>query len=206
MVYFTSGSLMNFSRATFVLLLAALVLLAAFHFKDRAKQNDYFAEINEVLRELRGQIESQQQALAALESRIQTVHGQPFTSTPTADAALLSPELLNRVLTLLEEQSNALATVQKQLSRIPVESPREGRKLTQAGLDQLRQRHADESQKLKEALDKLESLRLSLSVPDELATMDDGLALYIQSLFLIGSSLRRDNCAISYSGLRRPFS
>lgn len=173
---------MNFSRATFVLLDAALVLMAAVHWKDRTRVQVSSTETQDALSELRGQIESQNQLLAELRLRLAELELHSSVVTPAAIATDAINEPLNLILAMLlamlPQQSNALAMVQGQLPVIPAESPEQRRLRAEANFVILKERYEEQQHKLKSALDQLDALRVSLGVPDEIATLNDPAPAY----------------------------
>ncbi len=161
---------MNFSRATFVLLAAALVLMATLHWRGRTQDRESFEESRNTLNELRAQVESQNQLLTELRRRLaeQELHSPaPATATDAVN------EPLNRILAMLHRQSNALAVVRSQIWVQSTESPEERRERAEAGILILQERYEEQQHKLKSALEQLDALRVSLGVPDEIATLND---------------------------------
>lgn len=165
---------MNFSRATFVLLAAALVLMAAVHWQGRTQDRESIEESRNTLNELRAQVESQNQLLADLRQRIedQEVRCSVLTSAAAGN------EPLNRILAMLHQQSNALAIVQRQMPVVPAESPEQRRLRAEANFVILKERYEEQQHKLKTALEQLDALRVSLGVPDEIAGQNDAAAAY----------------------------
>lgn len=166
---------MNFSRATFVLLAAALVLMVTVHWRGRTQDRDSFNETRNALNELRAQVESQNQLLADLRLRLaeQELHSSaPATATDAVN------EPLNRILAMLRQQSNALAVVQGQMPVVSAESPEERRLRSSIAIADLRDRHAAQQLRLKSALDQLDALQVSLGIPDEIAGQNDAAAAY----------------------------
>lgn len=175
---------MNFSRATFVLLAAALVLMAAVHWKDRTRDQDSFTDTQNAVNELRGQIESQNQLLADLRLRLRLAEQELRSSVapPSATATDAVNEPLNRILAMLHQQSNALAVVRSQIRVPSTESPEERRERAEAGILILQERYEEQQHKLKSALEQLDALRVSLGVPDEIAGQNDTAAAYDSKL------------------------
>lgn len=166
---------MNFSRATFVLLAAALVLMAAAHWQGRTQDRESIKESRNALNELRAQVESQNQLLAELRQRLAE---QELHSPPAATATDAVNEPLRQILAMLHQQSNALAMVQRQMPVVPAESPEQRRLRAEANFVILKERYEEQQQKLKSALEQLDALRISLGVPDEIVRQNDATAAY----------------------------
>ena len=164
---------MNFSRATFVLLAAALALMATVHWKGRTQDRESFNETQNALNELRGQIESQNQLLAELRLQLAEQELRSSVAPPSATATDAVNEPLNQILAMLHQQSNALAVVQGQMPVVSAESPEERRLRSAIAIADLRDRHAAQQLRLKFALDQLDALQVSLGIPDEIAQVKD---------------------------------
>jgi hypothetical protein len=169
---------MNFSRATFVLLAAALVLMAAVHWQGRTQDRESFKESRNALNELRAQVESQNQLLAELRLRLAEQELRSSVAPPSATATDAVNEPLNRILAMLHQQSNALAVVRSQIRVPSTESPEERRERAEAGILILQERYEEQQHKLKSALEQLDALRVSLGIPDEIAGQNDAAAAY----------------------------
>lgn len=155
--------------------LLALPLAALLYFKTRADDRAELATSRAELVELRAQMESQTQLLADLRSKLAEVQEDlGWLKTSATASAQSSPAELNRRISELAEQQARLLAWFQQMAPHMMESlsPEQQRRLRESGITVLDARLAEQLKAVEDSETKLESLRVDLGVPDELAIMD----------------------------------
>jgi chromosome segregation ATPase len=155
--------------------LLALLLAVLVFFKNRADDREALAASRAEVVELRAQMESQTQLLADLHSKLEQVQQDVgWLTTPATASGQSSPAELNRRISeLAEQQAKLLAWFQQQAPHtVESVSPEQRQRLRESGLAVLEARLTELVKAIEDSESRLESLRLGLGVPDELAIMD----------------------------------
>jgi hypothetical protein len=162
-------------RIFLAMTLLALLLAVLVFFKNRADDREALAASRAEVVELRAQMESQTQLLADLHSKLEQVQQDVgWLTTPATASGQSSPAELNRRISeLAEQQAKLLAWFQQQAPHtLESVSPEQRRQLHEAGIAVLDARLTEQLRAIEDSETKLESLRVGLGVPDELAIMD----------------------------------
>jgi len=157
--------------------LLTLPLAALLYFKTRADDREALAASRVELVELRAQMESQTQLLADLRSKLADVQEDLgwLKTSATASGQSSAAELNRRISELAEQQAKLLAWFQQQAPHaVESVSPeqRQRQRLRESGIAVLEARLAELVKAVEDSETRLESLRVGLGVPDELAIMD----------------------------------
>lgn len=164
-------------RIFLMMALLALPLAALLYFKTRADDREALAASRAELDELRAHMESQTQLLADLRSKLADVQEDLgwLKTSATASGQSSAAELNRRISELTEQQARWLAWFQQQAPHtVESVSPEQRQRLREAGLAVLEARVTEQLKAIEDSETRLESLRVGLGVPDELAIMDSG--------------------------------
>ena len=174
---------MNASRITAILLGAILAICVILWLRERSDTREQQGGMEKAMTELRGQIELQNQALAGLRAQMESLEWNAFAvqnrfaTSALATSSGMESWLMQRVNALDEQQSNTLAILQRQFGLYPVETPEQAKQRMESGLNVLQERLTEQQTKLETASQRLDELRVSLTVPDEIAVMEVDKAL-----------------------------
>lgn len=155
--------------------LLALPLAALLYFKTRADDREALSASRAELVELRAQMESQTQLLADLRSKLADVQEElGWLKPPAAASAQSSPvELNRRISELAEQQARLLAWFQRQSPQVMESvSPEQQQLVREKGIAILEERLSEQLKAFEDSQASLDSLRVNLSVPDEIAMID----------------------------------
>jgi hypothetical protein len=177
---------MNSIRSGVVLAVvaAAVLVLWALQTRGRSEERAYLEGLKKEWIEASVKVEAQNHLLLGLQSKIERLDDRLTTTDPALTTGVspglraLEGELRQLMSTLAAQQSNTLAWVHRPSTGGQVgESPEADRMRTESAVVSVEEQLAEQQQKVEAASQKMEELRTSLAVPDDVAIRDADKAL-----------------------------